>query len=191
LWAPTRRGAAIARRPAGWAVSIGLALAVAACGGGDGKKASTGAAAGGAGAVTTTEQPGGGAAGTTDPCSLLTSEEVQGALGGALKPPKRNASPSGGAVQVCTWFPQGGSLPVRFVQVSVAEFPGAGRAVFDGGRRATPNAKAVSAVGDAAYSSKLGTGTKITFLKGETVISVTSVDEASATQLAKAVLARM
>lgn len=186
-WVPALRGAQIARRAAAWAaVFIALAPAVAACGGGSDKKPSEGAGPG-----TTPKQSGGGSTARTGPCTLLTSAEVQAALGGPFKPPTRNASPVGGAVQVCTWFPQAGSGPLGFVQVSVADFPGGGRAVFGGGKRATAGAKDASGIGDAAYSSKAGSNTKITSLKGETVISVTSVDEASAMKLAKAVLDRL
>lgn len=149
------------------AVLVALAVTVAACGGGSDEK----------------KPP--------DPCALLTNAEVDDALGGASQPPKRNARPSGGVVQVCTWFPARARGQRRFVQVSVAGFPGGARAVFDGGKRAAPGAKDASGIGDAAYSSELAGHTRITSLKGETVISVTSMDAPSATKLAKAALGRL
>jgi uncharacterized protein DUF3558 len=174
------------RLVAGSAVFAVLALAVAACGGGSDEKPSTEAGGSAPARRSDARSPA-----ETNPCALLTSAEVHDALGGPSKPPKRNASPSGGVLQVCTWFRAGGTGPPRFVQVSVGDFAGGGRAVFDGGKRATPGANDVDGIGDAAYSSSLGGNTKITALKGETVISVTSADEASAMQLARAVLSRV
>jgi hypothetical protein len=163
-----------------------VALGIAACGGGSNKKPATRT-----GGAPTIQQSGAGSTANDDPCALLTDAEVRDGLGAPFKPPKRNDSPAGGAVQVCTWFPLNASLPVRYVQVSVANFAGGGRAVFDAGKRATPAARDAAGIGDAAYSSKLGSVTKITSLTGDTVISVTSPDEATATKLAKAVLGRV
>jgi uncharacterized protein DUF3558 len=174
------------RLVAGSAVFAVLALAIAACGGGGDEKPST-EAGGGAPARRSDARP----PAQPDPCTLLTSAEVQDALGGPSKPPKRNASPSGGVLRVCTWFREGGAGPRRFVQVSVADFAGGGRAVFDGGKRAAPGANDVDGLGDGAYSSRLGGTTRITALEGDTVISVTSAHGPSARKLVEAVLSRL
>jgi hypothetical protein len=168
------------------AVLVGFALAIAACGG-DSDKKQRPEPRGGATAARSGPAP----PAKADPCSLLTSAAVEDALGAPFKRPERNAAPSGGALQVCTWFREGGARPLRFVQVSVGDFAGGGRAVFDRGRRATPGAQDVPGIGDAAYSTRLAGNTKVTTLKDETVISVTSVDEPSATKLAKLVLGRL
>jgi acetaldehyde dehydrogenase (acetylating) len=73
----------------------------------------------------------------------------------------------------------------------LSQFPGtSGRTQFDGLKKISPGATDVSGIGDAAFANMLGTSAKVTVLKGEMVIAVTSVDSASATKLAKAVLGR-
>jgi hypothetical protein len=128
----------------------------------------------------------------TDPCSLVTKTEAEDALGGPSNPPKKIASPSGGSVKVCSYFSAAGKLPIKFVQVSVSKFPTAsGKSQFAGLKKISPGAKDVAGIGEAAFASKIGTNTKVTVLKGESVVSVTGPDEASATKLVKAALGRM
>jgi len=175
-----------------WAAVLGSAFALAACGSksssNSGGNSSSTPAGGGA---TTSTSSSTASSSSADPCTLLTKAEVEGALGGPSKPPKKNESPGGGAVKVCSWFPVSGS-PIRFVQVSLSRFPtSSGKAQFDGLKKLAPGAKDVSGIGEAAFVSKFGPDSKVSVLKGETVLGVTSPDAAGATKLAKAALGRM
>ncbi len=99
------------------AVLLGSLLALAGCGGdGDSAGSSEGA------------------------CAYLKKGEVENALGGPFAPPKRNESPSGSAVQVCSWYADAGKEGRGFIQLTVSRFPGKGRRQFDNQRKITPRA---------------------------------------------------
>ncbi|MGI8594092.1 MAG: hypothetical protein ACR2ML_06970 [Solirubrobacteraceae bacterium] len=149
-----------------YAVLLGSVLALAGCGGDDG----------------------GDSAGA---CAFLNKDEVEDALGGPFAPPKRNEGPSGSAVEVCSWYAEAGKDGRGFIQLTVSNFPGKGRRQFDNQRKITPRAKDISEVGEGAFASGFGRNTKVTTLKGDRLVEVLSVDEGTATELAKAVLDRV
>lgn len=154
-------------------VLLGFLLALAGCGGDDGESAGS----------------------TEGACAYLTKDDVEGALNGPFAPPRPNESPnespSGSAVQVCTWYPEAGKDGRGFVQLTVSTFKGKGRTQFDNQRKITPGAKVIAGVGEGAFAGRFGPNTKVTALKGDRLVEVLSVDLKTATELAKAVLARV
>lgn len=150
-------------------VLLGSLLALAGCGGG-----------------------GDDSAGSTDgACAYLTKDDVEGALNGPFAPPRPNESPSGSAVQVCTWYPEAGKDGRGFVQLTVSTFKGKGRTQFDNQRKITPGAKVIAGVGEGAFAGRFGSNTKVTALKGDRLVEVLSVDQRTATELVKAALERV
>ncbi len=151
------------------AALLGSLLALAGCGGG-----------------------GDDSAGSTDgACAYLTKDDVEGALNGPFAPPRPNESPSGSAVQVCTWYPEAGKDGRGFVQLTVSTFKGKGRTQFDNQRKITPGAKVIAGVGEGAFAGRFGPNTKVTALKGDRLVEVLSVDQRTATELVKAALERV
>ncbi len=124
-------------------------------------------------------------------CAFLTRGAVEEALGGPFAPPKRDESPSGGAIQVCNWYAEPGKAGRGFIQLTVSTFQGKGRRQFDNQRRITPGSRTIVGVGEGAFVSQFGRNTKVTTFKEDRLIEVLSVDEPTATELAKTVLERV
>ena len=151
------------------AILLGSLLALAGCGGDDDSEAGSSEGA----------------------CAFLKKSEVEDALGGPFAPPTLNETPSGSAVQVCSWYPKPGEAGRGFVQLTVSRFPGKGRRQFDNQRKISPRAKIISGLGEGAFSSGFGRNVKVTTLKDDRLVEVLSVDERTATKLVKAVLDRV
>ena len=125
-----------------------------------------------------------------DPCTLLTKEEAEDALGGPSKPPEKEPT-QGTDVSLCSWFPSGFEGAANFVQVSLTVPADGARLQYEAGTRVAPGAKEVSGIGEAAYTSDVGTHHKVTTLVGKQLLEVTTPDEESAIRLIKAALERL
>lgn len=150
-------------------VLLGFLLALAGCGGDDGESAGS----------------------TEGACAYLTKDDIEGALDGPYAPPRLNTGPSGSAVQVCSWYPEAGNEGRGFVQLTVSTFKGKGRTQFDNQRKITPGAKVIVGLGEGAFAGRFGNNIKVTALEGDRLVEVLSVDQQTATELAKAVLERV
>ena len=163
------------------AIVLARGLAAASCGGDDGG-GDSGGADGGAPAAN-----GGGeerASGETDPCSLLTTAEVE-AAGVKSSDPKPVESQTGG--QACNY----GDDPLKGVQVIVQ--PGGGQAYFDQSKALLPAAKPISGLGDkAVLDDSNPQQVSALVLEGDTVLSLGgSISAADAQSLAEKALGRL
>ena len=160
---------------------IALGLAASSCGGDDGGGETE--AAGGGSTATTGGEP--TASGETDPCSLLTTAEVEDA-GVKASDPQPVESATGG--QACNY---GGDDVTEGVQVIVQ--PGGGQAYFDQSEALLTEAKPISGLGDQAVLDESNPQqVSVLVLHGDTVLSVGgSISASDAESLAEKALGRL
>lgn len=165
--------------PGGIAAGLGIALLLAACGGSAGDTTSSGANDN----DSASDAPAGSGAGLVDPCSLLTTAEIEAATGFPA------TAPGGDFDYSCTWELETGETDAPRT-VSVDLFPPS-RELFEA---QTSGAEPVSGLGEeAAWRPSLAVLYVLDGQQGFAVqVALLSVDQLPiATELAKVVLARL